>query len=108
MKKRLSDYLVEKNFTGKNYRKYEIMKFLRFLNTDKLESITFDDFQSYLKFRSEGISYPTLKKINSVVSNFLFWVAKHNKNFKFLTQLYTDRSILLTARKKKDIKFTEK
>lgn len=108
MKKNLNDYLVEKDMTGKDYRKYEIQKFIKWLDIKKLETITFEQFQDYLKFRNQNISYSTIRKINSVISSFLFWVANNNKNFKLLTQLYTDKSFLNSARKKKEIRFIQK
>lgn len=108
MKVKLSDYLVDKGMVGKDYRKYEIQRFLRWVGTDKIESISFAQFRDYLIDRSKGISYATLRKINSLLSNFLFWVAQHNKNYKLLTQIYTDKSILRASRKKKSIQYNQK
>lgn len=103
MKIILNDYLVEKGIGKKDYRTYEIEKFLYSIKIQNLEKITFTIFHQYMISRQKNLSYSTVKKINSLITSFLFWVATKSKNYRLLTDLYTDKSILTGARKKKNL-----
>lgn len=98
------DYFTEKGISLKDYRAYEIEKFMLFVKYKKLGSLKFSDFEKYLLNRKKTVSSSTLYKIHSVISCFIIWTARKVKNHNLLTEAFFDKLLIPSSQKKKGCK----
>lgn len=101
MENNYKDYFIDKGIHPKDYRAYEIEKFMLYVKYKKLGSLKFEDFEKYISARKKDISTSTLYKIHSVISCFIIWTAKKTKNHNLLTEAFFDKLLIPGNQKKK-------
>lgn len=98
------NYFIERGIPFKNYRAYEIEKFMLFVKYKKLSSLDHTDFERFIQTRKKEVSGATLDKISSVITCFIIWTAKKTKNYNLLTDALFNKLLMPKIQKKKKCK----